>query len=195
MRTAIQAVLRVKSDDIWWRLREYLGDKRYVLTATCGGVAENFTVGSFCCDMVTANLCLAYATHLPAVPGRLPATFRPEDEYWKNEKEWLRTRKPLYAMQVALCQRAIEQWQTVKGTLPGKDGRSHEYTADEKNRYVVAVKKEIEERNHSKRAVFQEVLLPWVVAPNGWEGFDSESAEEAREEYVRRSSPQRDSPQ
>ena len=46
-------------------------------------------------------------------------------------------------MQAALCQRAIEQWETVPGTLPGSDGQSHVYTADEKARYVAALKKEI----------------------------------------------------
>jgi hypothetical protein len=182
VRSAIQTVLHVKTDAMWWRLREYMGDKRYVLTARHGRVAENFTFGSFCCDMVTANLCVAYANHLPAVPGKLPDSFRPEDEYWKNEKQWLRARKPLYAMQAALCQRALEQWENVSGTLPGRDGRSHLFSPEEKARFVAALKKEIEDRNGSKVATFQEVLLPWVIAPSGWEGFDAESAKEVVEE-------------
>jgi hypothetical protein len=178
VRSAIDAVLRVRTDDMWWRLRAHLTDKRYVLTATRGGVAENFTVGAMCSDMVAARLCLAFASHLPTVPGRLPPTFRPEEEYWKHEKEWTLDRKPLYEMQIALCEKAIAQWETVQRTLPGDDGRSHIYTPDEKARYIAALKKEIEERKRTKKAAHQEVMLPWRIAPSGWEGFDAESANE-----------------
>ena len=97
--------------------------------------------------MLDARLCLGFTGHLPSVPGRLPTTFRPEEEYWKHEAEWVRQRKPLYAMQASLCQCAIEQWESVRGTLPGDDGRGHVFTADEKARYVAALKKEIETRN------------------------------------------------
>ena len=130
---------------MWWRLRERGGDKRYVLTASRGAFAENFSVGSFCCDFAFARLSAAYGRHLPAVVGRLPSTFHPEDVFWKNEKEWSRTRKPLYQMQIEVCRRAIEQWASVKGTVPGKNGQFHTYTADEKARFLEAVKREIEE--------------------------------------------------
>ena len=91
VRSAIDAVLRNRTDDLWRRLRAHLADKRYVLTATRGGIAENFSVGAMCSDIVAAKLCLAFTSHLPTVPGRLPPTFRPEDEYWKHESEWTRT--------------------------------------------------------------------------------------------------------
>ena len=74
-------------------------------------------------------------------------------------------------MQAAVCQRAIEQWQPVRGTLPGSDGRAHLYTADEKARYVAALKREIEERNRTKKAAYEEVLLPWLIAPRRLGGF------------------------
>ena len=45
VRTAIDAVMRIRSDDSWWRLRAHIRDDRYVLTATRGGVAKNFTLG------------------------------------------------------------------------------------------------------------------------------------------------------
>ena len=186
VRTAIDAVMRTKSDDLWWRLRASIGDDRYVLTATRGGVAKNFTLGALCCDIVDSRLCLGFTAHLPSVPGRLPATFRPEQEYWRHEAQWARERTPLYAMQAALCKRAIEQWETVQGTLPGSDGQAHIYTADEKARYVAALKKEIAERNQTKKAVYEEVVVPWLPAPSGWEGFDAERAKEAREEYERK---------
>ncbi len=186
VRTAIDAVMRIKSDDLWWRLRASIGDERYVLTATRRGVAKNFTLGALCCDIVDARLCLGFTGHLPSVPGRLPTTFRPEQEFWRNEAQWARERRPLFAMQAALCQRAIEQWDAVRGTLPGSDGQAHLYTADEKARFVAALKKEIAERKRTKKAVYEEVVVPWLPAPGGWEGFDAQRAQEAREEYQRK---------
>jgi hypothetical protein len=186
VRTAIDAVMRIRSDDSWWRLRAHIRDDRYVLTATRGGVAKNFTLGALCCDMVDARLCFGFTAHMPSVPGRLPATFQPEREYWQHEAQWARERKPLYAMQVALCERAIEQWESVRGTSPGIAGQAHIYTADEKARYVAALKKEIAERKQTKKAAYEEVVVPWLPAPGGWEGFDAERAKEAREEYERR---------
>ena len=93
---------------------------------------------------------------------------------------------PLYAMQATLCKRALEQWETVQGTSPGSDSLTHRYTADEKARYVAAMKKEIAERNQTKKAVYEEVVVPWLPAPSGWEGFDAERANEAREECERK---------
>ena len=180
VRAAMLAVLTTKSDDIWWRLREHCGDKRYVLTASRNGFAENFSVGSFCCDFASTDLSLPYRRHLPSVPGRMPSTFQPEDVFRKNEKEWSRTRKPLYQMQIEVCQRAIQQWGSVKGTIPGKEGRFHTYTADEKARFPEAVKKEIAELRRTKKGVFIDAALPCVAAPSGWEGFDAERGRNLR---------------
>jgi hypothetical protein len=140
VRAAIETVMRRKDNAAWWRLREATGDDRYVLTARHGAVARNFTVGELCSSIVDLRLCLAFQAHLPTVPGKLPPSFRPEQEYWLHEAEWARQRVPLYAMQAALCERALEQWKTVKSTLPGSDGLSHFYTADEKARFAEAVK-------------------------------------------------------
>ena len=60
VRTAIDAVMRTKSDDFWWRLRAGIHDGRYVLTATRGRVAKNFTLGALCCDIVDSRLCLGF---------------------------------------------------------------------------------------------------------------------------------------
>ncbi|MCC6123822.1 MAG: hypothetical protein IT426_02585 [Pirellulales bacterium] len=183
---AMGAVMRADDDDAWWRLREKIRDDRYVLTATRGGVAKNFTVGALCRDMLDARLCFAFTSHLPLVPGRLPAAFRPEREFWRRESQWARERAPLYAMQAALCERAIELWEPIRGTLPGGDGQSHIYTADEKARFVAALKKEIAKLNETKKAASEEVVMHWLPAPSGWEGFDAQRAKEAREEYERK---------
>jgi hypothetical protein len=186
VREAIGAVMRTKGDESWWRLRASIHDDRYVLTATRGRSAKNFTLGELCGDIIDSRLCLGFTAHLPLVPGQLPATFRPEEEYWQHEAEWARERTPLYAMQVALCKRAIGQWATVQGTSPGSDGRAHIYTSDEKARYVAALMKEIAERNQTKNAAYEEVVVPWLPAPGGWEGFDAERAKEAQEAYERK---------
>lgn len=180
VRTAIDRVMRIKSDDSWWQLREKLHDDRYVLTATRGGVTKNFTVGELCSDLVDARLCLGFTSHLPLVPGRLPPSFQPEQAFWQNEGHWSNERKPLYAMQVALCERALQQWESITATLPGSDGQAHTYTADEKARYVAGVKKEIAARNQAKQAASEVVILPWTPAPSGWEGYDAERASEMR---------------
>jgi hypothetical protein len=185
VREAIGAVMRTKGDESWWRLRASIHDDRYVLTATRGKSAKNFSLGELCGDIVDSRLCLGFTSHLPLVPGRLPATFRPEQEYWQHESEWVRERMPLYAMQAALCKRAIEQWATVQGTLPGSDRQAHIYTSDEKARYVAALMKEIAERNRTKNAAYGEIVEPWLPAPSGWEGFDAERAKEAQERYER----------
>ena len=184
VRTALLAVMKDRSDALWWRLRDRAGDKRYVLTASFNESAENFTVGSFCCDLALANLSAAYRRHLPAVPGRLPARFHPEDVFWKNEPDWARSCKPLYEMQIEVCLRALQQWPSVDGTILGKEGRRHTYTADEKQRFVAAVNKEIEELRRLKRPVFIETILHGVAAPSGWEGFDAESAKDAARELA-----------
>lgn len=186
VRLAMDTLMRAKCDDSWWQLRAHLHDDRYVLTATRGGVAKNFTVGALCCDLVDSRLCLGFTAHLPLVPGRLPATFQPEQEYWQHEAQWSDERKPLHAMQAALCERAIQQWEQIRATLPGSDGQAHIYTADEKARYAAGLKREIAERNRTQQAACEEVIVPCLPAPNGWEGFDAERARETREEYGRK---------
>ena len=185
VRTAFDTLLRTQCDDSWWLLRKHLHDDRYVLTATRGGVAKNFTVGELCCDLVDSRLCLGFTAHLPLVPGRLPPTFQPEQEYWQHETQWAEEHKPLYAMQAALCQRAIQQWEQVAATLPGSDGQAHIYTTEEKARYVASLKQEIAARNRTKQAACEEVIVPCLPAPGGWDGFDAESARATREEYER----------
>ena len=183
IRKAIDTAMRTKSDDLWWRMRASEHDNRYVLTASRGGVARNFTVGELCGDIADLRLCLGFTSHLPSVPGRLPNAFRPEEEFRRNEADWARQRKPLYAMQAALCAKAMELWNPIQGTLPGSDGQSHVYSAEEKATFVAAMKKQIAELNKSKKAIYEEVVVSWVPAPSGWEGFDAERAREARQEY------------
>ncbi len=187
VRNALDSLLRTQGDDLWWLLRAHLNDERYVLTATRGAVAKNFTVGALCSDLVDARLCLGVTAHLPLVPGRLPASFKPELEFWQHEARWANQHKPLYAMQAALCARAIQQWPTVRATLPGSDGQAHIFTADEKARFVAGLQKEIATLNQTQRAACEEVIVPCLPAPGGWDGFDAQRAAEMRQQSAPKS--------
>lgn len=174
VRLAIDAVMRADPDAIWWLLREHVDDDRYAYTASRGGEVRNFTVGMICGDLADARLCLSFMRRLPLVPGRFPDSFHPEREFLRNEPRWRADRMPLFAMQSALCETAIREWEHVAGTEPGEDGRSHRFSADEKARYVVAVRREIEELARTRRAACEEVILPYLPAPPGWDGYDAE---------------------
>ena len=185
VRLALEAMMRTKSDELWWRMLANVSDGRYVLTASHGSQAKNFTLGGLCADIVDLRLCLGFTSHLPSVPGRLPSSFRPENEFWQREADWSRRHEPLFAMQAALCGEAIEQFAAVQGTVPGSDGLSHVYSADEKARCVAALRKQTADLNKTKKAIYEEVVVPWLPAPGGWEGYDAQRAAEARAEYQR----------
>ncbi|MBN8460143.1 MAG: hypothetical protein J0M04_20135 [Verrucomicrobia bacterium] len=173
VRHALDALMRADPDAIWWLLREHSRDNRYVLTASRGPETRNFTVGMICGDLADARLCLCFVRRLPLVPGRLPATFHPEREFLANEAHWHASRMPLFAMQSALCEAAIRDWSSVRETNPGEDGRTHRFSADEKARYTAALRQEIAELARTRRAASEEVILPHLPAPAGWEGYDN----------------------
>lgn len=176
VRLAIDAVMQADPDLIWWTLRDFIDDDRYVLTAKRADTVLNFTVGMLCGDLADARLCLCFTRRLPLVPGHLPESFRPEREFLAHEKEWRAAEMPLFAMQATLCKAAIRDWDAVLGTEPDEDGRHHQFSQDEKKRYVTALQEEIEERNRTRRAASEEVVLPCLAAPTGWTGFDAETA-------------------
>jgi hypothetical protein len=174
VRLAIDAVMRADPDAIWWHLRERMDDDRYVLTATRNSEVRNFTVGMICGDLADSRLCLCFIRRLPLVPGRYPANFHPEREFLRNEKTWRADRMPLFAMQSALCEAAIRDWDAIQETEPGEDGRSHRFSSEEKLRYVVALRAEMEELARTRCAACEEVILPHLPAPAGWDGFDAD---------------------
>ena len=179
VRFAIDAVMRADPDAIWWSLHDTIDDDRYVLTASRGAEVRNFTVGMVCGDLADSRLCLCVTRRLPLVPGRFPASFHPEREFLRNEAGWRAARLPLFAMQAAICEAAIRDWENVTETEPGADGRNHRFSAEEKSRYVVALRAEIDELSRTRRAACEEVILPYLPAPAGWDGFDAELAAES----------------
>ncbi len=175
VRLAIDAAMRADPDTIWWPLHDNRDDDGYVLTARRGTEVRNFTLGMLCGDLAYARLCLCFTRRLPLVPGRLPDTFHPEHEFLRNEKQWRADAIPLFAMQSMLCKTAIKEWDHVKETEPGEDGRSHRFSQEEKMNYIKALQEEIEERTRTRRAACEEVILPCRPAPVGWEGFHESS--------------------
>jgi hypothetical protein len=180
VRLALDALMRADPDAIWWHLRDSLDDDRYVLTASRGAEVRNFTVGMLCSDLADSRLCLCFTRRLPHVPGRFPASFHPERVFLSNENRWSAARMPLFAMQSALCEAAIRDWECVRATEAGEDGRSHLFSPEEKSRYVIALRLEIEELARTRRAACEEVILPCLPAPAGWDGFDADRANRNR---------------
>lgn len=176
VRLAMDTVMRADPDAIWWHLWESADDDRYALTASRGSEVGNFTVGMLCGDLADSRLCLCFVRRLPLVPGKLPASFRPEREFFSNEEAWRAARMPLHAMQAALCEAAIRDWNSVTETEPGEDGRTHRFSSEEKSRYAAALRMEIAELARTRRAACEEVILPYLPAPGGWEGYDAQRA-------------------
>ena len=73
-----------------------------------------------CGDLAYSRLCLCFTRRLPLVPGRMPATFHPEQEFLRNEKQWRVDAMPLFAMQSARCTVAIREWGHVEKLNPVK---------------------------------------------------------------------------
>jgi hypothetical protein len=175
VRLALDAVIRTDADATWWSLHNNRNDDRYVLTATRGTDVRNFTLGMISGDLAHSRLCLPFTRRLPLVPGRLPEAFHPEREFLRHEKQWSRECMPLFAMQSALCTIAMKQWEHVVATEPGENGRSHQFSHEEKTNYVKALTEEIDELARTHRAAREATILPCRPAPVGWEGFDNTS--------------------
>lgn len=176
VRLALDDLLQADPDANWWHLRDSIDDERYVLTASRGHEVQNFTVGMLCGDLADARLCLCFTRRLPLVPGCYPASFQPERLFLDNEARWRAAEMPLFAMQSALCEAALREWDHIVATEPGEDGRYHRFSAEEKSRYVTAIRAEIAELTQTRRAACDVVILPCHPAPVGWEGFDADRA-------------------
>ena len=175
VRLALDALIRADADVTWWSLHNNRNDDRYVLTATRGTDVRNFTLGMISGDLAHSRLCLPFTRRLPLVPGCLPEAFHPEREFLRNEKQWSREGMPLFVMQSTLCTIAIKEWEHVVATEPGEDGRSHQFSHEEKTNYVKALTEEIDELTCTRRAACEAVILPCRPAPAGWEGLNKTS--------------------
>ena len=180
---AIRAVREDKSDEMWWRLRSHIADKRYSLTVDFDVQTHiwNITVGEFCRAITEANLNVACAKHLPNAPGFMP--FSPSTVFDKNEKNW--TGRPLYELQIEVCREAIKEWKSLKSTMSSHadhtDSPSHTFTAEEKAKFADAVKEQIEELKRTKKAVSANRIL--LHGFDTMDHFNAESAKRMRTAY------------
>ena len=160
-RKAIKAVREDNSDEMWRRLSKRFGDKRYVMTLVFDTRvnAKNVSVGDICYEIAAPRLDSAYIRHLPKVSGTMPPDFHPG----VDERMW--AGRPLYELQIAVCEDAIRQMASLKATegVHGNDYRaeepSHTFTAEEKAKFTEALEKLIEELKRTKKAVMAEGRL------------------------------------
>jgi hypothetical protein len=155
----LESLEKDKSDQMWWCLMNHLDDQRYALTGNCNEFVEmtayNFSVGSLCKHIAGKNLGEPYARYLPAEEWRFlsKSVFHPQYEFWDHKEKWVG--KPLYEIQIAVCQRAIEQMALAEGITSAYGGLSpaRTFTAEEKAKFIEDVKKEIEQLQHNKKAI------------------------------------------
>lgn len=179
---AIETVWKDKSDEMWWCLYKHIGDKRYAMTLVFDSVvnSKNVDVGDICDAIAMPTLCEPYVRHLPSVPGQLPASFSPTNAV--DMKKF--AGKPLYEIQIVVCEEAIRQMQSLHATepIPGNDYRneepSHTFTAEEKAAFTKAVRRQIEVLRRTKKA-------DWGKGPLGiyysaWEPLTADIAMSVR---------------
>jgi hypothetical protein len=191
VRTAVLAIRSDSTDEIWWDLRQHADDNRYSLTAVFDDSvdAKNIVVGDFCRTLSDAYLTEVYRKLLPDVSGRMPFDFKPEIIVDKNEKQWVG--RPLYELQIAVCEEALKQFENIKATqgVAETDYRSaqksHKFTVEEKAKFAEKIKDQIE---YLKR--WQQPVLPWYVYLRGidhhqtaWEPITKDEADAGREDY------------
>ena len=144
VQKAIKAVKDDKSDEMWRRLRDHCGDKRYAMTLVFDVAvnSKDVSVGEICAAMPGPDYDAAYIRHLPKVSG----------EYYLNPSSIIAADKwagkPLYEQQIAVCEEAIRQMSSLKATTGIKEGNdyraeeeAHTFTAEEKAKFSEAVRK------------------------------------------------------
>ena len=78
VRAAILAVMKTKTDAMWWRLRGHCRDTRYAFDGLLARGGGERLPRAWCCDLAYADLSRAYARHLPSVAGGCPRAFLPK---------------------------------------------------------------------------------------------------------------------
>jgi hypothetical protein len=191
VRKAVLVVRADGSDEMWWRLRDHIGDNRYAWTVVFDGdvQSDNVSVGEICSAITGARLYAAVSRHLK-VSGRMPSVFYLKVASGKNETK--RPSRPLYELQIEACEEAIRQIASIKATEsigggdyrdPSKDD-SHTFTAEEKTQFAKAIREQIKELKRTKKAVVpDQILLRGIDPVRAWEPFDDRSAKEVRSAY------------
>ncbi len=192
VRAAAWALAQDDSNDLFGRLVEHLNDKRY--SATCEldeCYPANSDVGDICAVIARNKLLCAYLRHLE--PGKtshyggptsnfvpegsrkyLPDSLQRELHYrsplddTSDLAKWYRARKgkPLYELQIEVCEWAIKKVQD-----------AHRVAEKPREAFIAAVRKEIESLRKNKKPVVNP--SPWSSPMCGDEGWKFYTKEEA----------------
>jgi hypothetical protein len=167
-----------KSDDVWPRLVEHIGDERYSLTCEFNGGVGNRTIGSICWDIAYHDLLAPFSGSWPnasEIPGNIfvggvALTVPPHHDL----RTWYHARqgKPLWELQVELGEWGIK---TVEGLT--------ELAKDKKAWSIQKTKATIDILRRTKKPIVRK--LPWSYETKF---FDAQEAKEIREEYLKRAS-------
>jgi hypothetical protein len=122
--------------------------------------------------------------HFPKVSGRY--VFNPASIM--ADKKW--AGRPLYEQQIAVCEEAIKQFNSLIATEAVHTGandylaeeKSHVFTAKEKAKFTEAVRKEIEKLEQTKKPVLGPDK-PLRIYTSAWEPLEPHGARGAHEAY------------
>jgi hypothetical protein len=183
---AIQAVKDDKSDEMWRRLHDHYGDKRYSITLVFDTTAnaKNVTVGDICAAMPGPDFDAACIRHFPKVSGWY--VFNPASIM--SDKKW--AGRPLYEQQIAVCEEAIKQFNSLIATEAVHAGandyraeeQAHIFTAEEKAKFIEAVNKDIAELKRTKNPVVGPEK-PLSIFTSAWELLDAHYAKNVLDAY------------
>ena len=117
--------------------------------------SKDVSVGEICAAMPGPDYDAACIRHSPKVSGRY--VFNPASIM--ADKKW--AGRPLYEQQIAVCEEAIKQFNSLIATEAVHAGtndyraeeKSHVFPTEEKAKFTEAVRKEIEELKHTKKPV------------------------------------------
>jgi hypothetical protein len=155
-----------KTDAMWWQLVKFRNDDRYAITAWNDAfvemTAENFSVGALCRQIASAHLGEPYLRHLDIIDEAGVPGFEPQDIFWRHKSRW--TGKPLYEIQIAVCEQAIKEMNSASDVRKIWELKNYRpIKADEKARFANDVRKEIEKLKTRKKAILpKETNLPGI---------------------------------
>ncbi len=179
VESSIGALL-ARAEEAWPQLLQHLDDKHYSFTDRQCDCAYNESVGDICETIVVETLSEAYYRCSPDPPG---------DEQWYHRLHWpedlggtpaelrawcdKRKGKPLFALQIELCEAAIKVIPTLN-EIPERD----------QAKCIAAVRRQIETLKKLKKPVLVE---RWGSrGPNGG-CYTRDDAEQCRQWYDKQS--------
>ena len=190
VQAAAWALAQDDSNDLWGCLVEHLRDKRYSATCEIGDDYPcNYDVGTICLFIARSKLRCAYLRHLEPgktfhyggnswnwvsnvtrdfIPGIVQRDLHHGSRVYDPDDlaEWYRARKgkPLYELQMEMCEWAVKKVEDAPGVA-------------EKPRktFIAAVRNEIESLRKAKRPVVDH--SPWASPmSDNWKFYSKETA-------------------